>query len=355
MATMHTLQMNHPADEIFKGRDVIVEAPFTTGKTHALCIAALQALDSDIKTCQALILTRNFFEARKTLEFTTGIAQFMQVDCPVSVERRNIEDNIVALRNGQQFVVGTPGRILELIQLDAIKTDNIRLLVLDEADELVACDFSEHILAIHQHMPASTQSVILSPTMPQDVQDIAIKLLRNPLHIIISKCGRPLHRTKQVYMAVEKEDQKIDILSHFNDVFSVTQAVVFCNTRKTLEWLAQEFSSRGVTTSAMHADMPAFERADLMKEFRSGTTVTLLATNMLARGIEAHAASLIVNYDLPARHEDYFHRTSSGSRFAEGCTTVNLITAAEVGKIRDFEHFYNTEIKEMPAPLLLGL
>jgi translation initiation factor 4A len=185
------------------------------------------------------------------------------------------------------------------------------------------------------------------------VLDIAAKLLRDPLHITVSKCGRPLHRAKQVYMAVEKEDQKLDILSHLNATFGVAQAVVFCNTRRTLEWLIAEFTSRGITTSAMHADMPAFERADLLKEFRSGATATLLATNMLARGIETRSASLVVNYELPAKHEDYFHRTSSGIRFAEECTTVNLITTAEVGKIRDIEHFYNTEIKEMPMPLRL--
>jgi translation initiation factor 4A len=345
--------MNCLADEITEGRDIILEAPFTTGKTDALCIAALQALDPDIKTCQALILTPTFSEARKIVEFTTDIAHFMQVDAPASVGRRGIQEDITALRDGQQFVVGTPGRILELVQLDELKIDSTRLFVLDEMDELVAREFSEHIPAIHQRMPDATQVVVLSATMPQDVLDTATKLLRNPLHITVSKCGRPLHRAKQVYMAVEKEDQKFDILSHLNDVFGDSQAVVFCNTRKTLEWLAKEFASRGITTSAMHADMSAFERADLLKGFRSGSTATLLATNMLARGIETRSASLIVNYDLPAKHEDYFHRTGSGSRFAEGCTTVSMITAAEVGKIREIEHFYNTEIKEMTMPLLL--
>jgi translation initiation factor 4A len=341
------------ADETIKGQDVIMEAPFTTGKTQAICIAALQTFDADLKTCQALMLTSSFSEVQKIVKFTTDIGQFMQLDCPASVGRRNIEDNISALHEGQQFVVGTPRRVLELIQLDAIKIDSTKLLVLDDADEMLARDFSEHILATHQHMPDATQGVVLSATMPQEVLDIATKVLRNPLHIIVSKCGRPLHRAKQVYISLEKEDQKLDVLSHLNDIFSVTQAVIFCNTRRTLEWLASEFASRSITTSAMHADMPAFERADLLQDFRSSSTTTLLATNMLARGIEVRAASLILNYDLPAKYEDYFHRTSSGSRFAEECTTVNLITAAEVGKVREIEHFYNTTIEEMPVPLLL--
>lgn len=330
-----------------------MEAPFTTGKTHALCISALQSLDADIKSCQALILTATFIEARKILKLTTDIAQFMQLDCPAVVGRRDVQDDITALRDGQQFVVGTPRRVFELIQLDAIKIDSTRLLVLDAADEIVARDWSEQVLAIHQHMPDATQGAILSATMPHDLLELATKLLRNPLHIIVSKSGRPLHSIKQVYMAVEKQDWKLDILSHLSDVFGVAQAVVFCNTRRTVEWLAEEFASRGIANSAMHADMPAHERADLMKEFRSGLTTTLLATNMLARGIEADSASLIVNYDLPARYDDYFDRTSSRGRFARECITANLVTAVEVGKIHEIEHFYNTRIEGMPIPFLL--
>jgi len=353
MAAMDRLQTNQSADETTKGHDVILEAPFTTGKTDALCIAALQTLDADVKTCQALVLTSSFIEAQKTAKFTTDVGQFMQLDCPASVGRRKIEDDINALHDGQQFVVGTPRRVLEMIQLDAIKIASTKLLVLDEADEMLARDFSEHILAIHKHMSDATQGIMISATMPHDVLDIATKLLQNPLHIIVSKSGRPLHRAKQVYMTVENEDQKLDILSHLDEALGAAQAVVFCNTRKTLEWLAEEFASRSITTSAMHADMPAFERADLLKDFRSGSTATLLATNMLARGIEVRAASLIVNYELPVKYEDYFHRTSSGSRFAEECVTVNLVTAAEVGKVREIEHFYNTTIEEMPVPVKL--
>lgn len=353
IAATNKLHTNQPADKTIEGYDVIVEAPFTTGKTHALCISALQTIDADIKTCQALILTSNFYEARQISDFTNKISQYMQVDCPASVGRRDVESDICALREGQQFVVGTPCRVIELVQRDAIKLDSLKLFILDGADEILARDYSEQIFAIHQHMPHDTQGIILSPTMPDDMLQIAAKLLRNPLHIIVSKCGRPLHSVKQVYMAVEEEDLKLDILSHFGDVFGVAQAIVFCNTRKTLEWLAEEFATRGITASAMHADMTAIERAGLFKEFRSGLAATLLATNRLARGIEAHSASLIINYDLPAKYEDYFHRTSSGSRFAPDCITVNLIPAAEVCKVHNIEHFYNTKIEELPIPLPL--
>jgi superfamily II DNA/RNA helicase len=348
MAALETLHMNRSANQTIQGRDVIVEAPFTTGKTYGLCISALQLIDFDIKTCQALILTPTFIEAEKIRKFAADIGQSMQLDS-ASVGRRNVEEDIGALRDGQHFVVGRPSRILELIQLGAIKVDSTRLLVLDEADEMAARDFTEHILAIHRHLPDSTQGVFLSATMPHDVLETATKLLRNPLHIIVSKCGRPLHNIKQFYMAVKSEDQKLEVLSHLGEVFGIAQAVVYCNLRRTLESLAKELAARAITTSAMHYDIPAFQRADLFKEFRSGETATLLATNMLARGIEAHSVSLIINYDLPTKLEDYFHRTSSRDRFAPECITVNLVIAAEVCKIREIEHFYNTKIEETPA------
>jgi translation initiation factor 4A len=345
--------VNQSADKTIEGHDVIVEAPFTTGKTHALCISALQILDSDLKTCQALILTSSFHEAKKIRKFTADIGLSMQLDCPAAVGSRNVDDDISALRDGQQFVVGTPSRVLDLIQLDAIKIDSARLLVLDEADEMVARDFTEHILAIHQRMPDSAQSVFLSATMPHYVLEVATKLLRNPLHITVSKCARPLHSTKQFYIPLENSDQKLTILSHLTEVFGVAQAVVFCNTRRSLESLVKEFAARGITTSAMHYDLPAFERADLFKEFKSGATATLLATNMLAAGIDAHSVELIVNYELPEKDEDYFHRTSSRERFATGCVTINLVTAAEVGRVSKIEQFYNTKIEERLIPLLL--
>jgi translation initiation factor 4A len=337
------------ADDTLEGHDVIMEAPFTTGKTHALCISALQILDIDVKTCQALILTSSFYEAKKIRKFTADVAHSMRLDCPAAVGSRNVDEDISALRDGQQLVVGTPSRVLELIRLDAIKIDGARLLVLDEADEMVARDFTEDILAIHQRMPDSTQCVFLSATMPHYVQEVANKLLRNPLHINISKCARPLHNIKQFYIPVETSDQKLTILSHLTEIFGVTQAVVFCNTRRSLESLVAEFAARNITNSAMHYDLPAFERADLFKEFKSGATAILLATNMLARGIDAHFVELIVNYELPEKDEDYFHRTSSRERFATGCSTVNLVTAAEVGRVREIERFYNTEMEEMPV------
>jgi len=338
---------------MIEGRDLVVEAPFTTGKTDALCISALETIDADIKTCQALIVTSAFSEAKKILNSIMDICQFMQLDRPAMIGRRKMEEDIPALRDGQQFVVGTPRRVLELIQLGAIKIGSARLLVLDDADEMIARDFSEDILAIRKQMPHNTQGAVLSTTMPQDVLEIANKLLRDPLHIIVSKCGRPLHSVKQAYMGVEKDDWKLDILSHLSDIFGVAQAVVFCNTRRTVEWLSGEFASRGITTSAVHADMAATDRAGLLQDFRSGSSATLLATNMLARGIEVQSASLIINYDMPAKPEDYFHRTSSGSRFAQGCRTVNLITPTEVYKVHNIEHFYNTKIEEVPIPLPL--
>lgn len=257
------------------------------------------------------------------------------------------------LHNAQQIVIGTPGRVLDLIHRGAITIDSTKLFVLDEADELLSRGFDEQILAIHSLLPPSTQSAFLSIMMPHDVLEMATKLLRDPLHIAPKRPIRhPLNGTKQFYIAAEERDQKLDILFDLIEIHGAAQAIIFCNLRRTVEWLAQQFTGREITISAMHADMPAFERADILGNYQSGSTRILLATNMLARGIDEQSVLLVVNYDLPAKLDDYIHRTNSRKRSEREAVIVNLTTAADISEVHDIERYYSTHIEETSIPLL---
>lgn len=331
---------------------MLVEAHSATGKTISACISAVQLLDSSIKTCQALILTPSFNLAQQIQDFVAAIGQSKQISCSVSAGRVPLDANIRALRNDQQFVVGTPGRVSDLIRLGAITINSIRLFVLDEADEMFSRGFTEHVLAIHRLLPASTQSVFLSTTTSQDMRDMATLLLREPLHIALRKRNElPLNGTKQFYIAVEKEDEKLNVICNLSEVYSATQMVMFCNKRKTVEWLASQLTGRGLAASAMHADMAATERATILAAFRSGSVRILLATNMLARGIN-EPAFLVANYDLPIKHEEYYCRTNSHSGSGREAVTINLTTTAYVGEIHAIENYYSTHIEETSVALL---
>ena len=353
------LHIDYSADTTIEGSDVIVEAPSATGKTNSLCISAPEIIDTNIKACQVLVLTSSFDLAQQIQTFTRDIGQFMPLDYPASLGRSNIDDDISALHRGQQFVVGTPNRVLQLIQTGALPIESLKLFALDDAYNMVMHDFTEHILNEFQPLLQSAQVVFSSTAMSENVLEAAYTLSRDLLHIFVSRPGPPLislESVKQFYIPVESKDRKCENLHDLREVFGDTQVIIFCNLRKTVEMLADAFKARGVNVSAMHRDMMAFERAAMADQFRSGSIRTLLATNMLATGmftyINAPLMSSVINYDLPDKQADYIYRTSSGSRIEQKDITVNLVTTADVCKVRDIELYTNTKMEETTLRLL---
>lgn len=184
--------------------------------------------------------------------------------------------------------------------------------------------------------------------MPQDVLEVTTKFMRDPVRILVKKAELTLEGIKQFYIAVEKEDWKLDTLSDLYETVTITQAVIFCNTRKKVDWLTDKLGQRDFTVSAMHGDMDQGQRDLIMKEFRSGSSRVLIATDLLARGIDVQQVSLVINYDLPANRENYIHRIGRGGRFGRKGVAINFVTADDVRMMREIEQFYSTQIEEMP-------
>jgi len=168
---------------------------------------------------------------------------------------------------------------------------------------------------------------LLSATMPQDVLEVTTKFMRDPVRILVKKAELTLEGIKQFYIAVEKEDWKLDTLSDLYETVTITQAVIFCNTRRKVDWLTEKLTARDFTVSAMHGDMDQHQRDLIMKEFRSGSSRVLIATDLLARGIDVQQVSLVINYDLPANRENYIHRIGRGGRFGRKGVAINFVTA----------------------------
>lgn len=184
--------------------------------------------------------------------------------------------------------------------------------------------------------------------MPQDVLEVTTKFMRDPVRILVKKDELTLEGIKQFYIAVEKEDWKLDTLSDLYETVTITQAVIFCNTRRKVDWLTEKLTARDFTVSAMHGDMDQPQRDLIMKEFRSGSSRVLIATDLLARGIDVQQVSLVINYDLPANRESYIHRIGRGGRFGRKGVAINFVTADDVRMMREIEQFYSTQIEEMP-------
>lgn len=252
------------------------------------------------------------------------------------------------LGDGAQVVVGTPGRVYDMINRGAFRTDKLKMFCLDEADEMLSRGFKDQMYEVFQLLPQDTQVVLLSATMPEDVLAVTKKFMRDPVRILVKRDELTLEGIKQFYIGVEKEEWKFETLTDLYETVTITQAVIFCNTRRKVDWLTEQLHSQEFTVSAMHGDMDQQQREVIMREFRSGSSRVLITTDLLARGIDVQQVSLVINYDMPANRENYIHRIGRGGRFGRKGVAINFVTEDDVRMLRDIEQFYNTHIEEMP-------
>merc|ERR1719454_929793 len=198
-----------------------------------------------------------------------------------------------------QLIVGTPGRVTDMVQKRVLKVDDIALFVLDEADEMLSRGFKEQIYDIFKFLPPNVQVALFSATMAPEILDLTGKFMRNPVRILVKKDELTLEGIRQFYIAIEKEEWKLDTLCDLYETVTITQAIIYCNTRRKVDFVAAEMSKRDFTVSTMHAELDQKERDLIMREFRSGSSRVLISTDLLARGIDVQQVSLVINYDLP--------------------------------------------------------
>ncbi|KAL1744950.1 P-loop containing nucleoside triphosphate hydrolase protein [Schizophyllum fasciatum] len=333
---------------VVKGHDVIAQAQSGTGKTATFSISILQQLDMSIKGTQALILAPTRELAQQIQKVVIALGDYMNIECHACVGGTVVREDIAKLQEGVHVVVGTPGRVHDMINRRALRTDNIKIFCLDEADEMLSRGFKDQIYEVFQLLPQDIQVVLLSATMPAEVLEVTKKFMREPVRILVKRDELTLEGIKQFYIAVEREEWKLDTLCDLYETVTITQAVIFCNTRRKVDWLTEKMHAREFTVSAMHGDMEQKQREVLMKEFRSGSSRVLITTDLLARGIDVQQVSLVINYDLPTNRENYIHRIGRGGRFGRKGVAINFVTTDDVRMLRDIEQFYNTQIDEMP-------
>merc|ERR1739838_579493 len=277
-----------------------------------------------------------------------SLGDYMGAQCHACIGGTSVREDMRKLDEGQHIVVGTPGRVFDMISRKILRPNYIKQFVLDEADEMLSRGFKDQIYDVFRHLNQETQVILLSATMPDEVLEVTSKFMRDPIRILVKKDELTLEGIKQFYIAVEKEEWKLDTLSDLYETVTITQAVVFCNTRRKVDWLTDKLTARDFTVSAMHGDMDQGQRDVIMKEFRSGSSRVLIATDLLARGIDVQQVSLVINYDLPANRENYIHRIGRSGRFGRKGVAINFVTSEDVPAMKELETFYNTQIDEMP-------
>ena len=321
-----------------------------TGKTATFAIGILQKLDINIKDCQALVLAPTRELAQQIVKVITSLGDFMNIKIHACVGGTAVRDDIRTLQEGVHVVVGTPGRVYDMINRRALGLDHVALFVLDEADEMLSRGFKEQIYDVFKFMPETVQCTIFSATMPLEVLEVTQKFMRDPIKILVKKDELTLEGIKQFYIAIEREEWKFDTLCDLYATLTITQAIIYCNTRRKVDWLTQKMQEKDFTVSSMHGDLDQRERDTIMREFRSGSSRVLITTDLLARGIDGQQVSLVINYDLPTNRENYIYRIgrSTSSDVSHKCVAINFIMQADVRYMRDIEQFYHTYIEELP-------
>eukprot|EP00920_Eleutheroschizon_duboscqi_P003543 GHVT01008278.1.p1 GENE.GHVT01008278.1~~GHVT01008278.1.p1 ORF type:complete len:396 (-),score=79.12 GHVT01008278.1:835-2022(-) len=333
---------------ILGGRDVIVQSQSGTGKTCVFALGALQLLDAKVRDPQVLILspTRELAEQSQKVALALGDYLSVQVHCCIGGKR--VGDDIRALEAGVHVVSGTPGRVFHMIQDRHFSTRHIKMLILDEADEMLNRGFKDQVYDIYRYLPPSTQVILVSATLPHDVLEMTTKFMNDPFRVIVKRDELTLEGIKQFFVAVEREQWKFDTLTDLYDTLTITQAVIFCNTRAKVEWLGEKMREAQFTVSKMHGDMPQKERDEIMQQFRQGKSRVLIATDIWGRGLDVNQVSLVINYDLPNNRELYIHRIGRSGRFGRKGVAINFVKNDDIRILRDIEQYYATQIDEMP-------
>lgn len=335
---------------LMDGKDVIGQAQTGTGKTAAFGIPALQKVDPADKKTQVLILspTRELAiqvadELRKLSKYMHGIKVL-----PV-YGGQEITKQIRSLKGGCQIIVGTPGRIMDHLRRKTIRCEMVSTVVLDEADEMLDMGFREDIETILEYIPEERQTVLFSATMPKPILDITRKYQKDAVTIKIVKKELTVPSIEQYYYDAKRRD-KVDMLTRLLDYYNPKLSLIFCNTKRQVDELTKELSDRGYFAEGLHGDMKQAQRDRVMKNFRSGKTEILIATDVAARGIDVDDVEAVFNYDLPQDDEYYVHRIGRTGRAGRTGMAFSFVKGKEVYKLKEIERYCKTKILAQKLP-----
>uniref|UniRef100_A0A8I5ZT01 RNA helicase n=1 Tax=Rattus norvegicus TaxID=10116 RepID=A0A8I5ZT01_RAT len=319
--------------QIIKGRDVIAQSQSGTGKTATFSISVLQCLDIQVRETQALILAPTRELAVQIQKGLLALGDYMNVQCHACIGGTNVGEDIRKLDYGQHVVAGTPGRVFDMIRRRSLRTRAIKMLVLDEADEMLNKGFKEQIYDVYRYLPPATQVVLISATLPHEILEMTNKFMTDPIRILVKRwvevvsAGRVCESWWGSFLC-----DSVNLL--------LRAAIV--------DWLTEKMREANFTVSSMHGDMPQKERESIMKEFRSGASRVLISTDVWARGLDVPQVSLIINYDLPNNRELYIHRIGRSGRYGRKGVAINFVKNDDIRILRDIEQYYSTQIDEMP-------
>ncbi len=335
---------------IIKWNDVIAQAQSGTGKTAAFAIGTLQLVEPAKDEIQCLILSPTRELAHQTSIVYQFLGEYLKVKVCLLIGGTKVGADFDKLKEGPQVLVGSPGRVLDLIKRKRISLGYLQTFVLDEADEMLSKGFLETIKEIISLIPSTAKILLFSATMPKDIVEMTTKFMKDPAKILVKNEELTLEGIKQYYVFLKRED-KLDVLFQIYRGIEIAQAIIYCNTKRAVETVSEELKKKGHMISSIHGDLKQFERDSVMRDFRSGVTRVLVTTDLLARGIDVYQVSLVINYEMPKEKETYIHRIGRSGRFGRKGIAIYFVTPAEKDALEEIQKYYNTTIEQLPTDL----
>ena len=332
-------------------KDIIAQAQSGSGKTATFTIGMLQNIDNkDLKT-QALILAPTRELAKQIYGVVSSLGSFLEITCVLVVGGTEVKKNRMELKNGCHVVVGTPGRVNDLINRKSLQTEFLKMLIVDEADEMLGLGFLEQINEVIKHISPLCQIALFSATISPEIIKLTENIMNDPVKILVKKENLTLEGIKQYFVTCENEDIKFQNLLEIFSNIDLAQCFIYVNTKDKCEILAEQMTESGFQVGFIHGKLEQEIRDKTMTQFREGAVRILISTDLTGRGIDVHQVGLVINYELPSRKETYIHRIGRSGRYGRRGIAINLVSFYELNHMTKIQEFYNTQIVILPTDL----
>ena len=340
---------------IFDKKDIIAQAQSGTGKTGVFTIGVLQKVNTETNKTQAMILAPTRELAKQIFDVITSIGSMVKnIRFHLLIGGTSTDEDAHQLKTIMPHViVGCPGRVYDMMRRNHIVSKDINLLVLDEADEMLSVGFKDQIYNIFQYLNSDVQVGLFSATMPNELQSLTDKFMRNPVRILVKSEMLTLEGIKQYYVALNDDSQKYATLKDIFNIISMSQCIIYCNSIKRVMDLTDAMTNDGFPVCCIHSNMEKSKRDEAYSDFKAGKHRVLISSNVTSRGIDVQQVRTVLNFDLPKCIFNYLHRIGRSGRWGRKGTAINFVTRWDIKTMKDIEKHYQTIVEELPSNIII--
>ena len=335
------------------GKDLIAQAQSGTGKTGAFTIGTLQLIDESVKKPQAIILSPTRELAYQTNNVIMSIGKMLNVTTSLMTGNISVSDNITSIHENPQIIVACPGRLNDMLRRNIIDISHLKIIVLDEADEMLSVGFKEQIYQIFQYLPQNICVSLFSATLPTELHELTSKFMREPVEILVKTDMLTLEGISQYYIALENDNDKFITIKDLFSWISSSQAIIYCNSLKRVTDLYNAMITDNFPVCCIHSGMDKSERDQTYQDFKNGKHRVCISSNVTARGIDIQQVSTVINFDIPKCVYTYLHRIGRSGRWGRKGVAINFVTKYDIHLMKGIEEVYQTSIQELPQNIVV--